>query len=502
MEGLAQGQLVPSRASLTGLPSELIWDLGDLLSPRDMSRLIRSCRLFFYILTQKLYKHDVLYEDSHALWWGVTNGDLPTIQRALDFGASASHTFTSEHHLSQCGGVQDTHLPVLVKAIRDGEFQLAQYLIREGADVNSPGRFRLICKVFYRHPLNFLLNGYWKRAPIKSQSMDDITDTIEAALKHGANPTEKDRVGFTPLYKAMGVYVPVKVVRLLLAHGAGRNDYQSEDAPWWNSISRISNTLDVRNPVEKFRLLIENIDKTHIRGFNRQYPSTLRRLIQQPCEKTSRFFEIILDRGADPNILDRSSTGWESLLDINVREIKSITKEDRGSLRRVNSTTARLKAAMEMFTMLLRSGANPNYNEQSTVQNLDSPLHVLCECSGDPSELVSEIIAYDAERNYKNADGCTPLHYACKTEMINTRTIEVLLFHGASVSAVDNEGMTPLHVACHTDKISAPHRLRIVKKLVDHGADLSMTDSENKTPLSYVADRDGDVAAFLQSRGG
>jgi ankyrin repeat protein len=65
-----------------------------------------------------------------------------------------------------------------------GHYDVAEYLIKAGAPINSPSR-----------------NGL-KAAPIQSAAAAGHAKIVELLLKHGADPTVREQGGYTPLHAA------------------------------------------------------------------------------------------------------------------------------------------------------------------------------------------------------------------------------------------------------------------------------------------------------------
>jgi ankyrin repeat protein len=82
-----------------------------------------------------------------------------------------------------------------------GHFDVAEYLIKAGAPVNSPSRNEL------------------KAAPIHSAAAAGHEKIVELVLKHGADPNLIEQNGFSPLHVA-AQNGDMKVIRVLLYGGA------------------------------------------------------------------------------------------------------------------------------------------------------------------------------------------------------------------------------------------------------------------------------------------
>lgn len=82
-----------------------------------------------------------------------------------------------------------------------GHFDVAEYLIKAGAPVNSPSRNEL------------------KAAPIQSAATAGQAKIVELLLKHGADPNIREQGGYTPLHAA-AQNGDLEMIRTLLYGGA------------------------------------------------------------------------------------------------------------------------------------------------------------------------------------------------------------------------------------------------------------------------------------------
>ena len=112
---------------------------------------------------------------------------------------------------------------------------------------------------------------------------------------------------------------------------------------------------------------------------------------------------------------------------------------------------------------------------------------------GNFDMLRQAVIAWGADVNGKDPDGCTALHYAAYKNEIGIAML--LIQRGADVNAKDMDGETPLHIA-------AARASPDVMRLCCCGADVNAKDSAGCTPLFRAARwvRDNAVT-FLLKRG-
>lgn len=92
-------------------------------------------------------------------------------------------------------------------AVKNGNKDIVELLLKEGADVNAPGPYKM--------------------TPLHMAAKYGQLDIAELLLKNKADPNLKNSIGQTPLYIA-SKYGNTKLVKLLLKHGAQVNEAKKE----------------------------------------------------------------------------------------------------------------------------------------------------------------------------------------------------------------------------------------------------------------------------------
>ncbi|CAB0030124.1 unnamed protein product [Trichogramma brassicae] len=304
-----------------------------------------------------------------------------------------------------------------------------------------------------------------------------------------------------------------EVVELLLRHGADPNRANvSGETPLHVICKNHSDDLaeifcDASEKVGQ-RLRIDAQDE---RGWTPLHFALIRR--------NSRLVELLLRRGADPNLADEDGTSPLHLIsEMDDPDSAKILFEICGELVKVDARDkfgcAPLHAAAfhsdaELMQLLLRNGADPNpANADGT-----TPLH-LVNCIDDDAdaahfwrsffEISEEEMRRKVQVDARNARGWTPLHLALYSG--SEAATRLLLSRGADPNLATARGETPLHVACrrsefHRGAAMARSFLRISEE-VDRPVELDARDRKGRTPLQWaVANLEPSIVDLLLERG-
>ncbi|KAJ7341797.1 hypothetical protein JRQ81_007055 [Phrynocephalus forsythii] len=144
--------------------------------------------------------------------------------------------------------------------------------------------------------------------------------------------------------------------------------------------------------------------------------------------------------------------------------------------------------SVECLVLLLKKGANPNYQDISGC----TPLHLAAR--NGQKKCMSKLLEYSADVNICNNEGLTAIHWLS----VNGRTelLHDLVQHVTNVDVEDAMGQTALHVACQNG-----HKTT-VQCLLDSGADINRPNVSGATPLYFACSHgQRDTAQILLMRG-
>ena len=109
-------------------------------------------------------------------------------------------------------------------------------------------------------------------------------------------------------------------------------------------------------------------------------------------------------------------------------------------------------AQLEMVSLLLEKGADPNAANKGKLTPLHNAAH------HGRSQVVRKLITYHANVNILDAQGWTPLAWGIASD--DLKTVEVLLANGADLKRMTSPYSSPLHISV------AKGNLAITKALI------------------------------------
>ena len=374
--------------------------------------------------------------------------------------------------------------PPLHLAVMKGNEELANFLLNEGADVNTigesgttslhlateHGNLKMV-ELLLQHQacVNSACTAIFQEGytPLHVAAEKNGEEIIELLLSRGADINAKGKDGITPLHVATEKD-NVNIVELLLKHGA---DIYSRTERGGTPLC-----FAIENEYEKVvEVLLKhgaNID------VGDKYDKTM---LHFAVEKgSSKIVEHILRHCPDLNnernsgVLSVAVKGWG----IEYREIIKNLLQYGFTINLNNAKNfmyaAIKKGYLELIKELLKNGIDVNMLCKSTYGKDYIPLHVAS--IKDQVKAAKLLISCGADVNAKDANGETALYLA--TERGCEKIVELLLKCGARVDTVTKRDlMTPLHVGAVFGE------LKIVELLLNFGASIDSTDKHGLTPL-------------------
>ncbi|KAI5801200.1 ankyrin repeat-containing domain protein [Geopyxis carbonaria] len=472
--------------------------IASYLPVRDLSRLVRSNRLFHDLLTPTLYTnfHSILNERGQTpLHWAAEHDELNVAQRLLDRGAPiAARNIPDEeaavHIAARCGSVgvlnfllsrgasvdvvdKDGRKP-MHSAAWAGQDECIRLLLLDMPSCIE--RRSTITKASALHYATMAGNISTVGLLIDEGAHVDACDFRGATslhmaataghyavaanlLKSGADPTIGDRASSdTPLHDA-AFEGNVDIVQLLLDAGAELTHNRSGETPMHRALSG--------SQVDVVRLLFESDKTNYTRKLTFGSLNLLHYAFICPNPPTLELLTLLLDYGVDIN--DCQSPETPSVLHF-----------------------AATCGDISIVELLLSRGANVNSKGNSGM----TPLHDAV--ATNRPEIISLLVRSGARVNDADTDGQTPLFFA--VERGHEVAVRTLLELGADIDQPDCFGMSPLSRACAQCCVHI--NPGVVQVLLDADADVKSSDDEGLVALHHAA-REGhtEVVRMLLRKG-
>lgn len=368
----------------------------------------------------------------------------------------------------------------LIKAVVNWDEVTIERLIREGVDVNEPDSEKLT-------PLYYAI-----MVPPRSYRTKELV--IRALLKApGINvfkPEGSQRTYLT-LLVTCDIEVSTDLIKLFLDNGADLNSIDSDGRTalmeacrtdrFWNGMSLIECGADVniRDPSGKTALWFFF---HHLLWMQWGHPPSY----SKECLK------LLLDKGADTNIIDNDGTTLLMLTiqDSDYLRILLSKPELREQVNRINNEgkSALVIATSERLYQsayeLVKAGADVN-----TIVENGRSVFMMALTFFDWVRFITKSIEKGANPNIVDDDGRTSLMLACMYPN-HLETITLLIEQGVDVNAVDKNGKTALMLYLSADYI---HEFRfrnsivsIAGELIRNNALVTIVDNSGKSGYDYI----------------
>ncbi|PAA64405.1 hypothetical protein BOX15_Mlig008846g3 [Macrostomum lignano] len=379
---------------------------------------------------------------------------VAAIQRLLDAGADIN--------LADADG-----RTALIHACLAKRHELMDFLLDSDADVDRCDRdgisallvssrlgdFRAVQALLFFNANPHQLDRHGRSA-LSLAAVSGQSAVVEALLARGLDEGHADNAGLTVLHHAAGAG-HADVCQLLLGNGAAT---RSQD-----SAGRTPLLLAVLSGQAEVAALLAETDRLAA-GIPGHDEDGLTPLLAAFQLGRPDLLELLLSRGADPNMTDRAG---RSLLYL---------------------AAAASEGGCSLASLLLDCGASSNLADEQG----RTPLHVAAWLGR--AEAAGLLISRGADVNAKDADGGSALSAAAWQGQAHL--CQLLLANGAEVDSVCRQGATPLCIAAQEG------HLAVCQVLLDAGARANHVDRIGRTPYR-VAVKCGhrQVAELLLARG-
>lgn len=139
----------------------------------------------------------------------------------------------------------------------------------------------------------------------------------------------------------------------------------------------------------------------------------------------------------------------------------------------------------DLFDLLLDKGADPNGSGAASERTKNqTALYVAIVQARE--DLIQKLLDKGADPNIADSTGALPLSEAVVRRNSTPNIVKLLLDKGANPNAQEADKVTPLMYAAENKNINPQTRDEIVKLLLDKGADKTMKDKAGKTAADWA----------------
>lgn len=386
----------------------------------------------------------------------VQNNNLPRLKELVQKGANVSNVYNYRVQYNNWA-YNDYYCYPIHLACDSGYYEIAQYLIEKGADVNSvnSGGMTPISGNRYPDIIRLLIDNGAEAGNLLLGDIPLTPDVVRMLITKGADVNAKNDDGITPLHLAD----TIDIARLFIENGADINA-KDKDGQTPLLYALINEDQDIA------LFLIENGAEINTIGLYGYSPLLL--AVQNDFQDITR---LLIEKGADINIKD--DDGLTPLMNAIINNHNDIARlligkgADVNVKNREGDTPLHLAKTAVIAGLLIGKGAVVMQRNALG----QTPLHV-----AENADIARLLAGQGADVNSKiEFTGVTPLHQA-KT----TGIARLLIEKGADVNAKDNDGDTPLHFS-HSGAEADFYSL-----LIEKGADVNAKNRKGKIPLHSV----------------
>jgi ankyrin repeat protein/L-ascorbate metabolism protein UlaG (beta-lactamase superfamily) len=359
-------------------------------------------------------------------------------------------------------------------AAQDGQIEVAQFLLKKGADAE--------------------LGDNENSGPIHLAAIGGHKGVVDLLLKHGVSIDSRDDNGLTPLHFALSRR-QVDMANYLIDQGA---DVKIQTNNSWSTLqfAVICGDLDlVKRIVEKKADVNDEIEGGFTPLFSAAsygYTDIVKYLVEHGADVRH-----VDENGRTAIFVARNPNTYDA---VSFLIAKGIDVKHRDKFNQTALHQVVVRGSVNVAELLLESGADIN------APSLDGRTPLTFATYAANSEEISKFLILNGAD--VNPDPCkhdkvctcgpnfqTPLHGAARHGQLGMA--KALVSNGARINVYDNEGLTPLHMAVQSGDIE------MVSYLVDHGAFLNTPEKNTGSTELHLAVAMGydDIATLLMEKG-
>lgn len=139
----------------------------------------------------------------------------------------------------------------------------------------------------------------------------------------------------------------------------------------------------------------------------------------------------------------------------------------------------------DLFNLLLDKGADPNGSGTASQKTKNQSALYVSILQGR-EDLMQKLLEKGADPNLADSAGALPLSEAVISRDADPRVVKMLLDKGANPNAQESDKTTPLMYIAENNMINPQTRMEIIKLFLDKGADKTLKNSKGKTAADWA----------------